>query len=339
MLSIVSNAHTVPPVPKAVQVEELALHRARLTLEPLARGVGTTLGAALKRVLLSSLRGSAPTEVTLPQATNEHGRLDGVDVDVMHLLLNVKGVDFCLQGRDEATVTLRTERAGPLRAGDILTPHGVRVLNPMHVIAQLTPGARLDLQILVETGRGYQPGRLSRVPGERVVWGRYVRLDASFSPVRRVDYEVAHARRGAHADLDRLVLDIATNGSISPAQALQAGAHLLNEQLRPFISGSADVPVGACDATRAAEADEHHRSGLMRSVDELDLSVRAANCLKAENVYRVGDLVQRTELELLKTPNLGRKSLSEIKLALAARGLMLGMAIKGWPPTGGPRGH
>ncbi|MBL8350125.1 MAG: DNA-directed RNA polymerase subunit alpha [Burkholderiaceae bacterium] len=325
--------------PKPARVEELARHRARLTFQPLERGLGATLGASLRRVLLSSLRGSATTEVTLPEAVHEQGILDGVDVDVLQLMLNLKGVVFRMPDREEATATLHMERAGPVLAGDILAPNGVQVVNPEHVIARLSPGGRLDLQIRVETGRGYRPGRLRRHPGEDLVWGPTVRLDASFSPVRRADYAVEHAREGQRSELDRLVLHIETDGSISPADALREGAQLLRDPLNPFAGATEVTPGVPSDGARESLAREHERAGLMLSIEELALSVRSSNCLKAQNVNRVGDLVQRTETELLRTPNLGRRSLNEIREALAERGLTLGMAVPGWPPARGGRGH
>ena len=330
-----SNERVGLLMPKATKVEELAAHRARLTLEPLNRGFGTTLGAALRRVLLSSLPGCAPTQVTLAQAAHEQVAPEGIDEDVVHLMLNLKGVVFRMHDRQEASLTLRAERAGPVRAGDILTPMGVQVVNPEHVIAQLSPGAQLDMQIKVEVGRGYMPGQLRRYAGERANWGPTIRLDASFSPVRRVAYAVEHARVEQRTDLDRLVLDIATDGSMTPREALSQGADLLMAQLDPFAacrSGTLDEPVAAA---RVAQQRAHELAGLMRPIDDLDLTVRSSNCLKAENIHLLGDLIQRTETELLRAPNLGRKSLNEIKGALAVRGLTLGSALQGWPPIGG----
>lgn len=339
MIGSDSNARCGLLFAKPVEVETLARHRARLTIQPIERGLGATLGAALRRVLLSSLRGSAPTEVSLPAAMHEQAALDGVDVDVVQLMLNLKGVVFRMPDREQATATLHAERAGPVLAGDILAPSGVQVINPEHVIARLSPGGRLSMQIKVETGRGYRPGALRRHPGEGLVWGPTVRLDASFSPVRRADYAVEHARQGQRTELDRLVLQIETDGSISPVEALREGAQLLRDQLDPF-AGAVEVSPGASsDGARESLARDYERAGLMLSVEELALSVRSANCLKAEKVDLVGDLVQRTETELLRTPNLGRRSLNEIKAALAARGLTLGMAVPGWPLARGGRAH
>lgn len=323
-------------MPKATTVEELAAHRAKLTLEPLERGFGTTLGAALRRVLLSSLPGCAPTQVTLAHAAHEQAAAEGISEDVVHLMLNLKGVVFRMQDRQEASLTLRAEGAGPVRAGDILTPMGIQVVNPEHVIAQLLPGAKLDMQIKVEVGRGYAPGQLRRFVGERATWGPTIRLDASFSPVRRVAYAVEPTRVEHRTDLDRLVLDIATDGSITPCEALSQGAGLLMAQLDPFAACRSGSPVEPDSVAGVEQQWPFELAGLMRPVDDLDLTVRSSNCLKAENIYLLGDLIQRTEIELLRTPNLGRKSLTEIKAALAARGLTLGSTLRGWPPTGRP---
>lgn len=331
---IISETNRRPGLllPKAAKVEELARHRARLTLEPFERGFGTTFGAALRRVLLSSLQGCAPTQVELAQVAHEQAAHDGIAEDVVHMMLNLKGVVFRMQGRREVILALRTERAGPVRAGDILAPTGVDVVNPEHVITELSPGARLDMQIKVEVGRGYLPGQLRRHPGERLVCGPTIRLDASFSPVRRVTYAVEQTRVGQRTDLDRLVLDIETNGTITPLDALRQGAQLLMGQLDQFAAAEEDLQVDVAAVLDAWERT-HQLAGLMRPVDDLDLAVRSSNCLKAENIHLVGDLIQHTETELLRKPNLGRKSLNEIKDALAARGLTLGTPVQVWRPN------
>lgn len=334
-----SNGHPRPLLPVAVNVEELERHRARLTLEPLERGVGRSLGTALRRVLLSSLQGCAPTQVTWAQVAHEQAAPDGVDEDVVDLMLNLKDVVFRMQDRQEATVALCVERAGPVRAGDILTPTGVQVVNPEHVIVQLSPGAHLDMQIKVEMGCGYVPGQLRRHLGERVPCGQgpAIRLDASFSAVRSVNHFVEPARVKVRNNLDRLVLDIETDGSITPAEAFRQGAQLLMVQLDQFVARQPDSLAESSSVVQATLERAHERAGLMRLVDDLDLTVRSSNCLKAENIHLVGDLIQHTETDLLRAPNMGRKSLQEIKGALAARGLTLGMAVQGWPPRGGRR--
>lgn len=338
MFASASNPQPAPLMPRGLRVEEVAPHRARLTLGPFERGVGTTLGTALRRVLMSSLEGCAATELCLGPARHEHASAQGLEDDLVHLVLNLKGVVFRMNGRKQASVTLRAHHAGPLRAGDLLVPAGVEVLNPAHPITHLLPGAHLDLQIQLALGRGYRPGTWRRYPGERAVLGANIVLDASFTPVRRVDFEVQHARVDQRTDLDRLVLDIETNGSIGPAEALAQGAQLLTDQLAPFMAQKTAAPVTDAQPQTVCRP-EYERAGLLRPVDDLELTVRSANCLKAENLHLLGDLVQRSETDLLRTPNLGRKSLNEIKEALAERGLTLGMRLQGWPLSGGGRTH
>ena len=316
--------------PKAIQVEPLGSHRAKVTLEPFERGYGHTLGNALRRVLLSSMVGFAPTEVTIAGVLHEYSTLDGVQEDVVHIMLNLKGVVFRLHNRDEVTLVLRKDGEGPVTAADIQTPHDVEIVNPNHVICHLSQGGKLDMQIKVEKGRGYVPGTLRRYGEETKAIGRIV-LDASFAPVRRVSYTVESARVEQRTDLDKLVMEIETNGAISPEEAIRASAKILVEQLAVFaqLEGS---EIAAFDAP--AKAAQNFDPILLRPVDELELTVRSANCLKAENIYYIGDLIQRTETELLKTPNLGRKSLNEIKEVLASRGLALGSRLEAWPPQG-----
>ncbi|RZI81718.1 MAG: DNA-directed RNA polymerase subunit alpha [Rubrivivax sp.] len=316
--------------PKAIQVEPLGGHRAKVTLEPFERGYGHTLGNALRRVLLSSMVGFAPTEVTIAGVLHEYSTLDGVQEDVVHIMLNLKGVVFRLHNRDEVTLVLRKDGEGPVTAADIQTPHDVEIVNPNHVICHLSQGGKLDMQIKVEKGRGYVPGSLRRYGEETKAIGRIV-LDASFSPVRRVSYTVESARVEQRTDLDKLVMEIETNGAISPEEAIRASAKILVEQLAVFaqLEGS---EIAAFDAP--AKSAQNFDPILLRPVDELELTVRSANCLKAENIYYIGDLIQRTETELLKTPNLGRKSLNEIKEVLASRGLALGSRLEAWPPQG-----
>jgi DNA-directed RNA polymerase subunit alpha len=316
--------------PKAIQVEPLGGHRAKVTLEPFERGYGHTLGNALRRVLLSSMVGFAPTEVTIAGVLHEYSTLDGVQEDVVHIMLNLKGVVFRLHNRDEVTLVLRKDGEGPVTAADIQTPHDVEIVNPNHVICHLSQGGKLDMQIKVEKGRGYVPGTLRRYGEETKAIGRIV-LDASFAPVRRVSYTVESARVEQRTDLDKLVMEIETNGAISPEEAIRASAKILVEQLAVFaqLEGS---EIASFDAP--AKAAQNFDPILLRPVDELELTVRSANCLKAENIYYIGDLIQRTETELLKTPNLGRKSLNEIKEVLASRGLALGSRLEAWPPQG-----
>ena len=318
--------------PKAINVEHIGHNRAKVTLEPFERGYGHTLGNALRRVLLSSMVGYAVTEVTIAGVLHEYSSIDGVQEDVDNILLNLKGVVFKLHNRDEVTLSLRKEGEGVVTAADIQTPHDVEIINPEHVIANLSQGGKIDIQLKVEKGRGYVPGTVRRYgeePSKSI--GRIV-LDASFSPVRRVSYSVENARVEQRTDLDRLVVEIETNGAITAEDAVRASAKILVEQLAVFAQLEGNE-LAAFDSPAPRSAQQFDPI-LLRPVDELELTVRSANCLKAENIYYIGDLIQRTENELLKTPNLGRKSLNEIKEVLASRGLTLGMKLESWPPAG-----
>ena len=318
--------------PKAIQVEQQGHNRARVTLEPFERGYGHTLGNGLRRVLLSSMLGYAPTEVSIAGVLHEFSSIDGVQEDVIHILLNLKGVVFKLNGRDEVTLTLHKESAGVVTAKDIQLPHDVEIINPDHVIATLSQGAKLDMQIKVEKGRGYVPGSVRKHADEQNKGVGRIVLDASFSPIKRVSYAVENARVEQRTDLDKLVMEIETNGAITAEDAVRAAARILVEQLAVFAQ--IDASELAAFESGAAAAAQQFDPILLRPVDELELTVRSANCLKAENIYYIGDLIQRTENELLKTPNLGRKSLNEIKEVLAQRGLTLGMRLENWPPAG-----
>ncbi len=313
--------------PRIIDVQSVSPVQARVTMEPFERGFGHTLGNALRRILLSSLPGHAPTEVSIEGVLHEYSTLDGVREDIVDLLLNLKGVVLKLHNRSEATLRLAKSGEGVVTAADIEIGHDVEIINPDHVIAHLAPGGKIDMQIKVEEGRGYVPGNVRPVLGESKTIGRIV-LDASFSPVRRVSYLVESARVEQRTDLDRLVIDIETNGAVDPEEAIRYAARVLMDQLSVFadLEGTpADV-----EPPKAQTIDPV----LLRPVDDLELTVRSANCLKAENIYYIGDLIQRTETELLKTPNLGRKSLNEIKEVLASRGLTLGMKLENWPPAG-----
>jgi DNA-directed RNA polymerase subunit alpha len=315
--------------PRSIEVEATGPHSAIVTMEPFERGYGHTLGNALRRILLSSMVGYAPTEAQIAGVVHEYSTLDGVREDVVDILLNLKGIVFKLHNRDEVTLRLAKEGEGVVTAGDIELPHDVEIVNPGHVIAHLSAGGRLEMQIKIEKGRGYVPGNLRafREDHSKTI-GRIV-LDASFSPVKRVSYTVESARVEQRTDLDKLVMTIETNGAITPDEAVRQSARILVEQLSVFaaLEGSAEPALAA----RVSPAVDPI---LLRPVDDLELTVRSANCLKAENIYYIGDLIQRTENELLKTPNLGRKSLNEIKEVLAARGLTLGMKLENWPPAG-----
>lgn len=318
--------------PKTINVEQLGTNRAKVTLEPFERGYGHTLGNALRRVLLSSMVGHAATEVTIAGVLHEYSSIDGVQEDVVNILLNLKGVVFKLHNRDEVTLSLRKDGEGPVTAADIQTPHDVEIVNPDHVIMNLSHGGKIDMQIKVENGRGYVPGNVRRYGDESPKSIGRIVLDASFSPVKRVSYTVESARVEQRTDLDKLVLEIETNGAVTAEDAVRASAKILVEQLAVFaqLEGS---ELAAFDPP-AQRSSQQFDPILLRPVDELELTVRSANCLKAENIYYIGDLIQRTENELLKTPNLGRKSLNEIKEVLASRGLTLGMRLESWPPAG-----
>ena len=313
--------------PRIIDVQNVSPYHARLTMEPFERGYGHTLGNALRRTLLSSMPGFAATEVKMAGVLHEYSTIDGVQEDVVDILLNLKGVVLKMHGRDEATLTLKKSGEGVVTAGDIEQQHDVEIVNPDHVIAHLAAGGKLDMQIKVEQGRGYIAAT-SRKTGEEGRSVGSIMLDASFSPVRRVSYSVESARVEQRTDLDKLIMDIETNGAIEPEEAVRYAARILVEQLSVFADLKG-MPA-QIEEKKATQIDPV----LLRPVDDLELTVRSANCLKAENIYYIGDLIQRTETELLKTPNLGRKSLNEIKEVLASRGLTLGMKLENWPPAG-----
>jgi DNA-directed RNA polymerase subunit alpha len=313
--------------PRIIDVQNVSPYHARLTMEPFERGYGHTLGNALRRTLLSSMPGYSATEVKMAGVLHEYSTIDGVQEDVVDILLNLKGVVLRMHGRDEATLTLKKSGEGVVTAGDIEQQHDVEIVNPDHVIAHLAPGGKLDMQIKVEQGRGYIAAT-SRKTGDEGRSVGSIMLDASFSPVRRVSYSVESARVEQRTDLDKLIMDIETNGAIEPEEAVRYAARILVEQLSVFADLKG-MPA-QIEEKKATQIDPV----LLRPVDDLELTVRSANCLKAENIYYIGDLIQRTETELLKTPNLGRKSLNEIKEVLASRGLTLGMKLENWPPAG-----
>ncbi len=314
--------------PKIVNVEAVGASHAKVTMEPFERGYGHTLGNALRRVLLSSMAGYAPTEVSIAGVVHEYSTLEGVQEDVVDILLNLKGVVLKLHNRDEVTLTLKKSGLGAVTAKDIEVSHDVEVINPDHVIANLAANGKLDMQIKVEKGRGYVPGNVRIVGDEESKAIGKIVLDASYSPVRRVSYAVESARVEQRTDLDRLVMDVETNGVIEPEEAVRQAARILVDQLSVFAS--LEGTSVSAEAPKSASVDPI----LLRPVDDLELTVRSANCLKAENIYYIGELIQRSENELLKTPKLGRKSLTEIKEVLASRGLTLGMKLENWPPAG-----
>lgn len=313
--------------PRSIEVQNISPTYAKVVMEPFERGYGHTLGNALRRILLSSMPGYAPTEVKISGVLHEYSTVDGVQEDVVDLLLNLKGIVLKLHGHSDAVLKLAKTGPGLVTAADIEAQHDVEIINPDHVIAHLTAGGKLDMQIKVEQGRGYEPAVNRAIDQEsRAVGG--IQLDASFSPVRRVSFAVESARVEQRTDLDKLVMDIETNGAIDPEEAIRFAARVLMDQLHVFADLQG-TPM-AFETTKTPQVDPI----LLQPVDDLELTVRSANCLKAENIYYIGDLIQRTETELLKTPNLGRKSLNEIKEVLATKSLTLGMKLENWPPAG-----
>lgn len=314
--------------PRSIDVQQLSPLHARVVMEPFERGFGHTLGNALRRILLSSLEGVAPTEVSIEGVLHEYSTLDGVREDVVDILLNVKGIVIRMHNRREAILTVSKVGEGVVTAADVVGGHDIEIVNPEHVIAHIAPGGQLKMEIRVESGRGYIPANQRQIARENLAIGQ-IMLDASFSPVRRVSYAVESARVEQRTDMDKLILDIETNGAIDNAEeAIRTAARILMDQMS-FFADLEGTPTSSEKAEGAAVSPM-----LARPVDDLELTVRSANCLKAENIYYIGDLIQRTETELLKTPNLGRKSLNEIKEVLSSRGLSLGMRLDGWPPEG-----
>jgi DNA-directed RNA polymerase subunit alpha len=313
--------------PRVITVDEVSSSRARVTLEPLERGFGHTLGNALRRILLSSMPGCAITEVEIDGVLHEYSAIEGVQEDVIEILLNLKGVALVMNGKDEAELTLSKKGAGPVTAGDIQVDHDIEIRNPGHVICHLNGNADISMRLTVARGRGYSPADSRENPEEETRSIGRLQLDATFSPVYRVSYVVEAARVEQRTDLDKLILDLETNGTIDPEEAIRRAATILQQQLAVFVDLESEKEA------EAIEEEDEVDPILLRPVDDLELTVRSANCLKAENIYYIGDLVQRTEVELLKTPNLGKKSLTEIKDVLASRGLSLGMRLDNWPPA------
>jgi len=313
--------------PRHIDVTENSPTHARVVLEPLERGFGYTLGNALRRILLSSMAGCAVIEAEIDGVLHEYSDIEGVREDVIEILLNLKGVAVVMHGKDQAVLTLSKKGPGVVTAGDIQVDHDIEVKNPDHVIANITGNTTLTMRLTVARGRGYQPADARRQEEDE---GRAIgrlQLDASYSPVRRVAYNVESARVEQRTDLDKLILDLETNGTIDPEEAIRRAATILQQQLAVFVDLEGEK------LSQPEEKEEEIDPVLLRPVDDLELTVRSANCLKAENIYYIGDLIQRTEVELLKTPNLGKKSLTEIKDVLASRGLSLGMRLENWPPA------
>ena len=313
--------------PKHIQVEQQNNTRATVILEPLERGFGHTLGNALRRILLSSMPGCAIVEVEIDGVLHEYSTIEGIQEDVIEILLNLKGVAVKLNTTDDAELILEKSSSGIATAGDFQLSHDVEIANPDHVIAHLNENGSIRIRAKVGRGRGYEPADI-RMTGEEE--GRVIGsllLDASYSPIRRVSYKVDSARVEQRTDLDKLIIDLESNGTLGPEEAIRRAATILQQQVSVFVDLEKE------QEPELEEKQDEIDPVLLRPVDDLELTVRSANCLKAENIYYIGDLIRRTEVELLKTPNLGKKSLTEIKDVLATRGLALGMRLENWPPT------
>jgi DNA-directed RNA polymerase subunit alpha len=312
--------------PRVVKVTDQGPRHARVVIEPFERGFGHTLGNALRRVLLSSLPGAAITEVEIDGVLHEYTSIEGVQEDVVDIMLNLKLVAVRMNSREESEVRLVKKGPGPVYARDIQCDHDIEIMNPDLVIANLTKAGELNMTLKLERGRGYRPAIASAFEEQTRPIGR-LQLDASFAPVRRVSYTVESARVEQRTDLDKLIIDIETNGTIDPEEAIRRAGGILKDQLSVFV----DLQGQEEGSSKTVEMS--FDPILLRPVDELELTVRSANCLKAENIHYIGDLVQRTEVELLRTPNLGKKSLTEIKEVLETHSLSLGMRLDGWPPA------
>ena len=313
-------------IPNAISVDTINETTAKVTLEPLERGFGHTLGNALRRILLSSLSGAAVIEAEIDGVDHEYSTLEGLQEDVLELLLNLKCLAIALFDQDEAYLSLDKKGPGVVKASDLELPHYAEIANPDLMLANLSERGHLKMRLRVGTGRGYEPANLRREEPNSKMIG-HLKLDASFSPIVRVAYDVESARVEQRTDLDKLVIELETNGTIDPEEAIRKAATILQQQIAIFVDLEAEA------TPEPVKIKEEIDPVLLRPVDDLELTVRSANCLKAENIYYIGDLVQRSEVELLKTPNLGKKSLTEIKDVLASKDLQLGMTIDNWPPS------
>jgi DNA-directed RNA polymerase subunit alpha len=313
--------------PKKIEVDEKSRSHfyGEFTIQPLEKGFGITLGNSLRRVLLSSIRGAAITSVKFDGVLHEFSTIPGVKEDVTDIILNIKGVRVKLNQDGPRTIRLDASKEGAIKAGDFSTDGTVEIMNPDHYIATLAPGAGLKVEMMARSGKGYVPAKMEREPDQPE---GTINIDAIFSPIKKVTYTVTHARVGQITDYDKLTLEVWTDGSVLPEDAVAYAAKILKEQLDVFINFEELE-----EEIRHAESEEKEKinENLMRSVDELELSVRSANCLKNAGINLIGELVQKTEAEMLKTKNFGRKSLNEIKEILSEMGLSLGMKID-FPP-------
>ena len=313
--------------PQIAEVEPINERSAKITIEPLDRGFGHTLGNALRRVLLSSMPGSAITEIEIDGVLHEYSTIEGVQEDLTDILLNLKSLAICVNSKKDAILTLNKIGPGEVTASDIVLDHDIEIVDPEHHIANLGENGELNMKLYVSKGRGYRPAAAAAADAEDQTIGR-LKLDASFSPIYRCTYEVQAARVEQQTDFDKLIIELETNGTVDPEQAVKEAASILRHQLEVFGEISVE--------TEEEESEQEEiiiDPTLLRSIDDLELTVRSANCLKAESIYFIGDLVQRTEVQLLKTPNLGKKSLTEIRDVLGERGLTLGMTLEHWPPA------
>jgi DNA-directed RNA polymerase subunit alpha len=314
--------------PRVVSVKEESVNKAQIVIEPLERGFGHTLGNAFRRILLSSIPGYAITDVQIDGVAHEFSSIENVKEDVVEIILNLKGVAISVKGREEEEFEVRLNKtgAGVVTAGDIQMPDGLSVANPDHVICQMSGKASINMTLIIREGIGYEAANKNQKNEESRTIGSLV-LDASYCPVKRVSYEVENARVEQRTNLDKLILSIDTNGSISAEEAVRMAGRILIEQMAVFVDFEMSTPL------EEESEEEKLNPILLKPIDELELTVRSANCLKAENIQYIGDLIQRTEVDLLKTPNLGKKSLNEIKAVLAEMGLNFGVRIDNWPPA------
>lgn len=315
--------------PRLVEVISKTPNHSKIVIEPLERGFGHSIGNALRRVLLSTIPGCAVTDVEIEGVLHEYTTIEGVQEDVIDILLNLKKLAVVLHSKDEVELTLSKHGAGCVTAADIIVPHDVEIINPDLVIANLTQVGVLNMKIRVRRGRGYEPVSVRKSNSEHSLVVGALQLDASYSPIIKVAYQVESTRVEQRTNLDKLIIELETNGTVDPEETIKLAATILHDQLSVFVDFE---KVNDQLAEEEVEIEEIFDPVLLRPVDDLELTVRSANCLKAENIFYIGDLIQRTEVELLKTPNLGKKSLTEIKDILALKGLSLGMRLENWPP-------
>ena len=312
-------------VPTEIQVENVSDNVSKVTLEPLERGFGHTLGNALRRILLSSMPGAAVTDVVIDGISHEYSTIEGVREDVIDILLNLKDMPVKLIEGNEAELKLSVDGPCEVTSSSFEAPGNVELTDADHHVVSLVDKIKLNMSVFVRTGRGYEPADI-RDDENNTVGG--LKVDASFSPVKRVSYSVENARFEKRTDLDKLILELETDGTIDAKMAIEHSATIMQQQLAAFVD------LEAIAEQEAKKEQNDFDPLLLRSIEELELTVRSTNCLKAESIFLIGDLIQRSEFDLLKTPNLGKKSLNEIKDVLASKGLSLGMVLDNWPPMG-----